>query len=251
MLFCSAQITTFFEKLAATSHAIKCIVKPNESAGTDHVFLCSTLAEAVAAFHVISNQINGLGHINKGALAQEYLVGSEYVIDGVSRDGVYKIVAVWKYDKREVNGANFVYFGMTLCDCDTPEVRNMIEYARKVVAALKIYQGPTHMEVICHTAIRTDEAGDEVLTHDACLVEIGSRCHGGEGSWIPVAQECIGYTQLEVALNCYLRPDQFDALPAQPVLKSHGTEAFLVSYLEGTLKDIAGLDAVRELSSFR
>lgn len=29
-----------------------------------------------------------------------------------------------------------------------------------------------------------------------CLVEVGSRCHGGEGTWLPTIQECIGYTQV-------------------------------------------------------
>ena len=44
----------------------------------------------------------------------EYLDGTEYVIDTVSRDGVHRVCAIWKYDKRSVNGANFVYFGMEL-----------------------------------------------------------------------------------------------------------------------------------------
>ena len=44
----------------------------------------------------------------------EYLDGTEYVVDSVSRDGVHRICAIWEYDKRSVNGANFVYFGMEL-----------------------------------------------------------------------------------------------------------------------------------------
>lgn len=45
-------------------------------------------------------QLNGLGQRNDGALCQEFLRGTEFVIDGVSRDGVYKVVAIWQYDKR-------------------------------------------------------------------------------------------------------------------------------------------------------
>ena len=55
---------------------------------------------------------NGLGQINDGALCQEFLQGTEYVLDGVSRDGEYKVCGVWEYDKRTVNGANFVYYGL-------------------------------------------------------------------------------------------------------------------------------------------
>lgn len=41
-----------------------------------------------------------------------------------------------------------------------------------------------------------------------CLVEVGSRCHGGEGTWLPVVEECLGYSQLDATLSCYLRPDR-------------------------------------------
>ena len=32
-------------------------------------------------------------------------------------------MAIWKYDKRSVNNANFVYFGVCLESADTPEAR--------------------------------------------------------------------------------------------------------------------------------
>lgn len=62
--------------------------------------------------------MNGLGGVNEGALVMEYLDGTEYVVDSVSRDGVHRICAIWEYDKRKVNGANFVYFGMELKAAD-------------------------------------------------------------------------------------------------------------------------------------
>jgi len=89
------------------------------------------------------------------------------------------------------------------------------------------------------------------VTYSPCLVEVGSRCHGGEGTWLPVVQECIGHSQVEAVLSCYLRPDRFDALPAAPRLLKHGAEAFLVSHEIGTLKDIPGIPVIRNLTSFR
>lgn len=67
---------------------------------------------------------------------QEYLRGREYVVDHVSKDGVHKIAAVWQYDKRFVNGAAFVYFGMKLCSTDSPLVQELIAYGTKVLDAL-------------------------------------------------------------------------------------------------------------------
>lgn len=62
---------------------------------------------------------------------------------------------------------------------------------------------------------------------------------------------CPGYTQLDATLNCYLRPDRFDTLPFEPQLHKQGSEVFLVSLVEGTLKDIPGIEIIRNLSSFR
>lgn len=35
----------------------KCVIKPNESAGTDSVFLCTSTEEALRAFRLIHNQV--------------------------------------------------------------------------------------------------------------------------------------------------------------------------------------------------
>jgi biotin carboxylase len=61
----------------------RCVVKPVQSAGTDHVFLCDSIDEALTAFASIHGHVNGLGLVNDGALVQEFLAGKEYVIDKV------------------------------------------------------------------------------------------------------------------------------------------------------------------------
>jgi len=236
-----AEVGEFVASLEAAGRECKLVVKPNESAGTDSVFLCNSVAEACSAFLQIHNHSNGLGQINDGALCQEFLSGTEYVVDGVSRDGEYKVIAVWKYDKRSINGANFVYYGMEIVDGMGAKEQEMIRYARDVVKALHIMQGPSHMEIM-------------YCADGPCLVEVGSRCHGGEATWLPVVKECIGYSQLDATLSCYLRPDAFEALPGIPRLLKYGAEAFLVSLNHkpnGVLKDIPGLEIIRNMTSFR
>jgi hypothetical protein len=73
----------------------------------------------------------------------------------------------------------------------------MIAYADKVLDALGIVQGPSHMEIMVNSY--QDPSTNELI-HEPCLVEVGSRCHGGEGTWLSVAQECIGYTQVRFLL---------------------------------------------------
>jgi hypothetical protein len=58
----------------------------------------------------------------------------------------------------------------------------------QVLDALGIFNGPGHMEV-------------KMCPDGPCLVEVGSRCHGGEGTWVPVAMECVGYSQVDAALD--------------------------------------------------
>jgi uncharacterized membrane protein YgcG len=52
-------------------------------------------------------------------LVQEFLVGQEYVVDTVSCNGVHKVMAVWRYDKRPTNGAAFVYYRTQLRHCSS------------------------------------------------------------------------------------------------------------------------------------
>ena len=80
-----------------------------------------------------------------------------------------QVTAIWEYDKRSANGANFVYFGMRLRSSLGEREKALVAYAKQVVNALHIVQGPSHMEVI-------------LTPTGPCLVEVGSRCHGGEVS---------------------------------------------------------------------
>lgn len=240
------EVVSFLAHLKEKTGSTKAVMKPAQSVGADHVTLCSTQGDAVSALHSINGQINQLGNVNDGALLQEYLQGTEFVVDGISRDGVYKIVAIWEYDKRSINGAHFVHFGMRLRDGHDSQLKPLLDYAHKVVTVLKIFQGPTHMKLRLQTNVK-----EGTIHYDPCLISIGAHCHGGDGTWIPIANECIGYNQVEMTLGCYVRPDRFDSLPAVPRLLFHGSEAFLVAHENGTIHDIPGLDRIRSLSSFR
>ena len=153
LCYSELEVSEFITSLAQIQIS-KCVLKPNESAGSDNVILCSSEQEAKIAFNTIHGHLNGLGKMNNGALCQEYLEGTEFVIDGVSRDGVYKVTAIWQYDKRSVHGANFVYYGMWLRSADGERERSIVQYAQQIVNALGIMQGPSHMEVFLKIYVR-------------------------------------------------------------------------------------------------
>jgi hypothetical protein len=152
------------------------IVKPMDSAGSDDVTLCRSEEEVQRAFGHILGKVNGLGLVNESVLVQEYLEGQEYVIDMVSRDGEHKLVGIWEYDRRPANGASFVCHGQwhrTISD-NPDYYGQLVEYEKKVCTALGIRNGPSHGEV-------------KWYKEAPILVEVGSRCHGGDGLWVDVA----------------------------------------------------------------
>jgi len=70
------------------------VVKPVESAGSEGVKLCHTYEEAEQHFHLLMNSQRKVGSKDGAAvLCQEFLMGKEYVVDTVSRDGVHKTVS--------------------------------------------------------------------------------------------------------------------------------------------------------------
>jgi len=111
----------------------KVIVKPVDSAGSDDVTLCKSMNEVKKAFRQAMGKINHLGIENQSLLVQEYLQGTEYVVDTVSRNGVHKVVAVWEYDKREANGAAFVYYGAILREAQGDVILPIVNYIFKVL----------------------------------------------------------------------------------------------------------------------
>ena len=58
-------------------------------------------------------------------------------------------------------------------------MKAVVDYAEKAAIALGYIQGPSHIEVL-------------LTSVGPRLQDAGWRCHGGLGTWLPIAQECIG-----------------------------------------------------------
>lgn len=216
------------------------VVKPVDSAGSDGVKLCHSFDEAKEHFHHLLKTQMVNGDTCNEVLCQEYLRGKEYVVDHVSRNGEHKTVMCWVYDKRPANGAQFVYHGVIPVDSESKEAMAMIPYVRGVLDALGVRNGPSHGEVI--------------ITEDGpCLVEMNCRAHGGDGNWQGLCRElCGGFTQVNAAVDSYLDPAAFAALPDKPPspFLSSGQEVDLVSFFKGTVKATPGFDKIKNLESF-
>ena len=91
--------------------AARVVCKPFRGVASESVYLCSNSHDVDDAWDKITaTTVFGQGGNHDSMLVQECLLGTEYAVDVVSRNGQHKIAAVWRYDKRPANGAPFCYF---------------------------------------------------------------------------------------------------------------------------------------------
>ncbi|MFJ8150392.1 ATP-grasp domain-containing protein [Streptomyces sp. NPDC096048] len=212
------------------------VVKPPRSAGSQGVFFCDTPEESVAAFESLAGADDVFSRPNEGAVAQEYLPGTEYMVNTVSRDGRHHVCDVWRTGRLSANGVVDLCDALMLIDSESRVVEPLREYAFGVLDALGIRHGPAHLE------IRMTPAGP-------CLVEIGARVAGGG---IPACAGLgIGESQLEWTVDAYLRPDRFHSRAGTPYrVRRYSAIAGMVSPAEGVLSEYRGIEEIERLESF-
>ncbi|MGW0394889.1 ATP-grasp domain-containing protein [Streptomyces sp. NPDC003042] len=226
------------EQLAAWHRSLggRVVVKPLRSSGNDHVFFCDTPEESVAAYRKTAGTVNVFSERNDGMVAQEYLCGTEYMVNTVSRDGHHRVCEIWRTTRLAVNGVSDLLDGIYLMARRGEVQDQLAEYAERVLEALGIQHGPAHLEV--------------KLTNDGPrLVEVGARLSGGR---LPQhAQLAIGESQLDWTVRAYLDPDGFHRMADEDYRRTrHVGHVALISPAEGVLREYRDLNAIRRLESF-
>lgn len=212
------------------------VVKPLRSAANDGVTICDTPEESATALKAILDATTVFSEKNTAAVAQEYLVGGEYVVDTVSRDGHHRVTDLWKYSKMTVPGVRDRITGGHLIGPDDPVRAQLTAYAFQVLDALGIRHGPAHLEVI--------------LTADGpCLVEIGARIAGANTPYY--AELGAGESQIGWTVTACLEPERFLATHERPYrLERHVSVSWPTAPAGGVLRSYPLLDAVRSMESF-
>lgn len=230
-------LATDAEQLARWHRALggRIVVKPRRSAGNDGVSFCDTPEQSVRALRAVDGTMTIFSTRNEGVVAQEYLTGTEYVVNTVSRDGRHRATDLWRYVKISANGVRDRISAAVAVPPHAPERAGLVSYACRVLDALQIRHGPAHHEII--------------LTADGpCLVEVGARLCGADTA--AQARLAFGESQVERTVAAYLDPQAFLATVDAPQrLRRHVAMAFLTSPVTGTLRDYPLLERVRELES--
>lgn len=143
------------------------VLKPQESGGTDDVFVARPGDDWRAKFDRILGSVNKLNIRNERVLVQELAVGTEYEVDTYSIDGRHGLAAVWRYAKECRGDRLGIYLSNTLVGADEPVVDELFEYVCRVLDATGVRNGPAHVEVM-------------ITPGGPRLIEIGARLAGAE-----------------------------------------------------------------------
>ncbi|WP_306361346.1 ATP-grasp domain-containing protein [Nocardia sp. CC227C] len=190
------------------------VIKPLDSAGSEDVFVAETDAQVSAAVDTILGKTNLMLRTNEAVLAQEYLVGREYVVNSVSRDGVHRITDAWVSHKATVGDERRIYDYEDLLAPSDPHSAEIFAYVRGVLDALGVANGPAHTELIRTAA-------------GPVLLETGARLSGLAEP--RALDRCTGVNQVDLTVDCYLGGGR--ALAAQPPVYSRRERARCVNLI--------------------
>lgn len=169
------------------------VLKPVQSAGTDGVFICHDLAQAIQAFDAILAKKDLFGSPNWEVLCQEFLAGEEFVINGIACQGEYFFTELWQSKKQQRNGFP-VYETQYLHYRNDAGFDVLAAYTAQVCQALGIENGAFHAEVM-------------MTPSGPVLIEIGARVAGGADPYI--IEECLGHSQIGKLVQAVLHPEVF------------------------------------------
>jgi L-amino acid ligase len=178
------------------------VVKPALSGGTDGVRICDTVGDVEAAFGDAIGQTNLLGFRNEVMIAQEYIDGTEFIVDAVTCDGQHRVVGVAFYRKERGAGGGPIYREMVyIPPREWASHASLLAYAVAVLDALGITFGPSHTEIF-------------VDARGPVLVECGARLCG---AMVPLHLEAVtSPSPLELTISSFVDPRAFSQAIAEP-----------------------------------
>lgn len=171
------------------------VVKYTQSAGTYGLKICSTKEEAIGHYKECRSKPDLFGRSDSDILIQEFVGGTEYIVNSVSRDGKHMITDIWVYTKVRTSEGAIVYDSGRLIVRLNPGHIRLIEYAYKVLDAVGIRNG------VCHSEIKIDEKGP-------ILIETNPRPMGTNMN-TEYLDELFGHHYADVILDAYLEPERF------------------------------------------
>ncbi|WP_329310253.1 ATP-grasp domain-containing protein [Streptomyces sp. NBC_01262] len=225
-----------FEKALAGWDRFPVVVKPRDSAGSDGCTVCYTHQEARAAYRSIAGRGNLMGLVNEEVLLQEYLRGTQYIVNTVSIGGRHLLSEVYAERIDVLDGAPVLRHIISRSHLDHDEAA-LVDYVFDCLDALGIREGAAHTEVM-------------LTSRGARLVEVNSRVMGPSLAPDPY-HAAFGYSHQHLVAERFLRPGEFERRLELPYAAGRTVaKVFLRSRQPGVLRAMDGLRTLRRLPGF-
>ena len=182
----------------------KAVLKYEEGSGTVGLKICDSLEASLEHFGRMYSEYNFTGRDDCPIMMQEYIGGTEYIVNSLSIDGKHKITDIWRYEKIVQPDGVLVYDTMILVDRLVPGMQDLLEYTYKVLDAVEMKNGFSHNE------IKVDEKGP-------VLIEVNARVMGGNLT-SEYLDEIFGSHMTDITLKSLLEPTFFDDFLLTPYL---------------------------------
>ncbi|MFJ9517968.1 ATP-grasp domain-containing protein [Kitasatospora sp. NPDC101801] len=224
------------ELLAWWDSSFPVMVKPRDSAGSDGCTICPDRATALAAFRSIVDRKNLMGEVNHEVLVQEFLTGTQYIVNTVSIEGRHLVSEVYAERIDHVDGAPVLRHIISRPQLDAAEAE-LVAYVLNCLDALGIREGAAHTEVML------TPAGPR-------LVEVNSRVMGPSLAPDPY-HAAFGYSHQHLVVERFLRPEEFALRLELPYLAARTVaKVFLRSDRPGVVRAVDGARILRRLPGF-
>jgi len=213
----------------------KVVVKPLASAGTMGVHFVTTRQELSQHMDSLLSSRDLFGRPICEVLLQEYIDGTEYIVNTVSCGGVHRVTDIWVYNKIAIGSEGNAYDYARLVTRLEPGQRALVEYAYQTLDALGYQYGPSHGEYM------VDENGP-------VLIEAGARPMGG-GFSMDLLDACLGHHMTDCALDAYLHPVRFEQARQTPYRPA--MEMMIKYFIAPAQQQVHTLPALSILKHFR
>lgn len=228
------EIRKFWEENRLT----KAVMKYSESGGTVGLKICDSAEACVEHYKLMCSTYNIWGSSESPIMIQEYIGGTEYIVNSISIDGNHKITDIWRYEKIIQNDGVLVYDTCILVDRLVPGMQDILQYDYKVLDAVDMKNG------FCHNEIKVDEKGP-------VLIETNARVMGGNLTR-EYLDEVFGTHMTDVTLRSLLEPSFFANYMLTPYRPRKST-MFKFSIVPRDVEADLGpfFELVRHLDSYR
>ncbi|MEU9041625.1 MULTISPECIES: ATP-grasp domain-containing protein [unclassified Kitasatospora] len=212
------------------------MVKPRDSAGSDGCTISADPETALTAFRAIVDRQNLMGEVNDDVLVQEFLTGTQYIVNTVSIDGRHLVSEVYAERIDHIDGAPVLRHIISRPQLDAAEAE-LVGYVLDCLDALGIREGAAHTEVML------TPAGPR-------LVEVNSRVMGPSLAPDPY-HAAFGYSHQHLVVERFLRPEEFALRLELPYTAARSVaKVFLRSDRPGKLLAVDGARILRRLPGF-